>query len=57
MCKRLKMGLAFSKPENCDCGLDRVLSRARALTGDQPASIPPDYYGVPDRLSRRSPYR
>ena len=31
-CKRLQLGLAFSKPEDCDCGLDTLLAEARALT-------------------------
>jgi hypothetical protein len=33
-CMRLKEGLAFTKPEDCDCGLDELLAEARAFTGD-----------------------
>jgi hypothetical protein len=34
-CKRLQLGLAFSRPEDCDCGLDALLAEARSLTGDE----------------------
>jgi hypothetical protein len=34
-CKRLQLGLAFSKPEDCDCGLDELLAQARTLTSLQ----------------------
>jgi hypothetical protein len=33
-CLRLREGLAFTRPEDCDCGLDALLAEARALTGE-----------------------
>jgi hypothetical protein len=35
-CLRLREGLAFTKPEDCDCGLDELLAEARAFAGDGP---------------------
>ena len=34
-CQRLRMGLAFSKPEDCDRGLDALLIEAREYIGDR----------------------
>lgn len=49
MCRRMRLGLAFSKPEDCTCGLDNLLSKAREFTGDQPSDIPAYYYREPVR--------
>jgi hypothetical protein len=35
-CLRLREGLAFTRPEDCDCGLDALLAEAHAFTGDGP---------------------
>jgi hypothetical protein len=35
-CLRLREGLAFTKPEDCDCGLDALLAEAHAFAGDGP---------------------
>jgi hypothetical protein len=36
-CLRLREGLAFTKPEDCDCGLDALLAEAHAFTADRDA--------------------
>jgi hypothetical protein len=35
-CKRLRDGLAFTKPADCDCGLDALLAEAHAFAGEAP---------------------
>jgi hypothetical protein len=36
-CLRLREGLAFTRPEDCDCGLDALLAEAHAFTADRDA--------------------
>jgi hypothetical protein len=33
-CLRLREGLAFTRPEDCDCGLDALLAEAHAFTAN-----------------------
>jgi hypothetical protein len=35
-CMRSREGLAFTRPEDCDCGLDALLAEARAFAGEAP---------------------
>ena len=39
-CQRIRMGLDQSTPEDCTCGLDALLAKARAITGDEPRERP-----------------
>jgi hypothetical protein len=34
-CRRVNEGIAQTEPEDCTCGLDALLAKARAFTGDQ----------------------
>jgi hypothetical protein len=57
-CGRLRQGkgLAFSTPDDCDCGLDKLLAQAREFTGDSPSSIPAQFYkahSVPPAYRRK----
>jgi hypothetical protein len=54
MCRRLRLGLGASSPEDCNCGLDALLAQARALTGDAPCLKPAHFYKEPSRASRFS---
>jgi hypothetical protein len=32
-CRRIELGLAFSRPKDCDCGLDALLAEAQEFVG------------------------
>lgn len=46
-CYRLQHGLGFTRPEQCDCGLDALLAQARAFTSDLRSNIPAHFYQEP----------